>query len=98
MTLILPQPGREWKTSWASQLIAQLQKAFDQVPSAHQTGAIYLWTDEIAVPKGFLECDGSTYSAANFRALASILPESTTGNFDVPDLTGPTGAIYIIRV
>ena len=89
--------GSDW-TNWARQLVVVLQHTFNEMSPQMETGVIILWDSTIDPPTGgFLECDGTEYPRATYSSLARLYPESTPGNFEVPTLTPPAGALYFIK-
>lgn len=83
---------------WASGMIAALTRAFGAVPEGVVPGTVVLWDNAAELPVGYLLCDGSEYSAANYPALFKLYGESTPGNFEVPTITAPAGSIALVRV
>lgn len=96
MRINLPQVGKNLE-AWAKAMLVALDQGFATIQEPI-SGVISLWPDGVDIPKGWLECDGTEYDGLIYRGLAQVLPESSPGKFEVPNLTPPTGAIYIIRV
>lgn len=96
MKVTLPQPGGDW-LAWARRLLVALTEIFERVPEPIPIGGIIRWPELAAVPRGYLQANGATYSAAAFPALARVLPETTPGNFAVPTIATANGAMFIIR-
>jgi hypothetical protein len=77
--------------------IAQIQSITDRLRRLEQgegtlTGAIMLWRSGTPVPSGWLLCNGTTFSATLYPALAALWGTTT-----LPANPGLTGYIAIVR-
>lgn len=95
---IFPLPREDNFKGWAAQMIVALQGIFRQIEPQLYPGTIVLWPDGISIPPIYLPCDGTEYSKSVSTALYKLLGESTPGMFETPNLTPPSGAVYVIRV
>jgi hypothetical protein len=93
MNITLPQPTKDL-VPWASQLIVALRDAFLRVPE-QTPGVIVLWENSLAIPAGYLECDGAEYPVHISPGLRRLFGESTPGNFAVPTVAGPAGTLNV---
>lgn len=56
------------------------------------TGAIALWRTGVTIPSGWLQCNGSTFSATTYPALNALWGTTT-----MPVDPGLTGYVAIVR-
>lgn len=95
MNITFPHPGKDFMP-WASQMLVALRDAFNKVPEP-TPGTMVLWETALAIPAGYLRCDGTEYPVTISPALRRLFGESSPGNFQVPNRTGVTGTYVIIK-
>lgn len=95
-----PNPPQDEKglTQWAASLLTRLNEVFTTIEPQDRPGTVLLWVDGIEVPDIYLPLDGTEYLRSVSPALYKLFGESTPGNFEVPNVAGPSGLIYVVRV
>lgn len=78
---------------WAQRLVATLQRNFNETPPTIQVGQMVLFPSAPGVPGGYLLCNGASFTAKAFPALSQFL-----GSNILPNLAGPAGFVYGIKV
>lgn len=98
MKVLLPVVNDKDLAGWARKLTVALTGAFEIINPSVRPGQIILWHPTATMPYGgYLQANGATYPAATYPALARVYPESTPGNFTVPNVTAPAGTTAWVK-
>ncbi len=89
---------------WASQLVAALEDAKDELEVS--TGTVMYWANDTDPPQGWRECDGTVCEQDSFRELFHEIGTlwntggETATEFRLPDLTAEnfTNGFWMIKL